>query len=101
MTKGRTAKQRAASKKNLEKARAARQLDLKYQMGNSGMVPLGYIKSGPVGSVLKTRAIIPEGSSLVKSFGRHTNSRSATELRDDYIKFLKQANRPRRRRRPR
>lgn len=80
----RTPAQRAASRRNLEKARAARKKDLTFQMGKSGLVPLGMVNRR-----LKVRKVIGENTSLVRSFGRPKVSGDAKNLKTKYEKFLR------------
>ncbi len=91
----RTARQAAASRRNLEKARAARQKDLKYALGKSGKVPLGYIQFKRPGSsltheILKVRPVISENASLVRDYAKGSSKgKNPAALRSAYIKFLK------------
>ena len=87
MPKRKTAAQIAASKRNLQKARAARKSELK-QATSKGFVTLGTIPH-KFGATLKMRPAIREGSSMVKSYGRQGNSTNPETLRNNYIKWLK------------
>ena len=91
----RPARQAAASRANLQKARAARQKDMKYALGKSKMVPLGYIQFKRPGStltheILKVRPPIGENASLVRDYKKgNSKSKNPAALREAYVKFLK------------
>lgn len=110
MSRARTTKQKAASRRNLIKARAVkgqnkgvgtkpsiRAVMLKDKQfalsgGTSKFVYLGTVKTGRVGSVAKIRPGVTEKSSVVRQFGLKTGknkTKNAAGLKSQYESFLK------------
>lgn len=93
MPKPRTAAQIAASKRNLEKARRARQRkrlianDQAHRLSNgtSKFVPLGIDKNG----VFRLRRAMTENSgTVIRYFGKGKNKQSPEKLKAQFEEFL-------------